>query len=204
MIETSSRVPFLFVGNHRCLDFINTAIVLNGLPLDLLGSFDDLVAWLVQSEAIPAEVAKNVERRWHGPAKARALDQARVFREMLRAMVERIAGGKSIPHTVIEAVNEALRYRAGYQQVRRHGDSFALERHAEVNDADQLHAMLAESAADLLCEQDLTLVKKCQNPACVLFFYDTTKNHARHWCSMNLCGNRSKVAAHYRRQKRYS
>jgi predicted RNA-binding Zn ribbon-like protein len=33
----------------------------------------------------------------------------------------------------------------------------------------------------------------------VLFFYDTTKNHARHWCSMTICGNRSKVAAHYRR-----
>jgi predicted RNA-binding Zn ribbon-like protein len=33
----------------------------------------------------------------------------------------------------------------------------------------------------------------------VLFFYDTTKNHARRWCSMAFCGNRHKVAAHYRR-----
>jgi predicted RNA-binding Zn ribbon-like protein len=35
----------------------------------------------------------------------------------------------------------------------------------------------------------------------VLLFYDTTKNHARHWCSMSLCGNRHKVAAHYRRRR---
>jgi predicted RNA-binding Zn ribbon-like protein len=35
----------------------------------------------------------------------------------------------------------------------------------------------------------------------VLFFYDTTKNHARRWCSMAFCGNRHKVAAHYRRQQ---
>ena len=49
---------------------------------------------------------------------------------------------------------------------------------------------------------DLSLVKACQNPQCVLFFYDTTKNHARRWCSMAACGNRAKVAAHYQRARR--
>ncbi len=60
----------------------------------------------------------------------------------------------------------------------------------------------AESAADLLCTGDLSLVKKCQHDACILYFYDTTKNHARQWCSMELCGNRMKAAMHYRRKKR--
>jgi predicted RNA-binding Zn ribbon-like protein len=68
--------------------------------------------------------------------------------------------------------------------------------------ANHVLGLLAEAASDLLCACDLSLVKQCQNPACVLFFYDTTKNHARHWCSMNLCGNRSKVAAHYRRHRK--
>ena len=68
-------------------------------------------------------------------------------------------------------------------------------------DAHQLLGLLAEAATDLLCTCDLSLIKKCQNPECVLFFYDTTKNHARHWCSMSLCGNRSKVAAHYHRHR---
>jgi lactoylglutathione lyase len=43
---------------------------------------------------------------------------------------------------------------------------------------------VAESAADLLTVRDLSLLRKCENPACVLFFYDTTKNDARRWCSM--------------------
>lgn len=30
--------------------------------------------------------------------------------------------------------------------------------------------------------------------ACILFFYDTTKNYSRRWCSMSACGNRMKVA----------
>ena len=35
---------FLFVGNHACLDFINTTPVVDGQLVDLLGSFPDLLA----------------------------------------------------------------------------------------------------------------------------------------------------------------
>ncbi len=70
---------------------------------------------------------------------------------------------------------------------------------AEFREPAQLLWPVAESACDLLCYADLTLVKKCENPICVLFFYDTTKNHSRRWCSMSVCGNRMKVAAHYQR-----
>ncbi len=64
-----------------------------------------------------------------------------------------------------------------------------------------LREMIERIASDLLCTCDLSLIKQCQNPVCVLFFNDTTKNHARHWCSMSVCGNRIKVAAQYRRHR---
>ncbi|HNJ42487.1 MAG TPA: CGNR zinc finger domain-containing protein [Acidobacteriota bacterium] len=35
----------------------------------------------------------------------------------------------------------------------------------------------------------------------MIYFYDTTKNHTWRWCSMSLCGNRAKAAAHYRRKR---
>jgi predicted RNA-binding Zn ribbon-like protein len=35
----------------------------------------------------------------------------------------------------------------------------------------------------------------------VLYFYDTTKNHRRQWCSVAMCGNRHKVAEFRRRQR---
>jgi len=34
----------------------------------------------------------------------------------------------------------------------------------------------------------------------VLYFYDTTKNHRRQWCSTAACGNRHKVADFRKRQ----
>ena len=202
MGEPRPQIPFLFVGNQPCLDFINTQLVVNERPLDLLATLSDLVAWLVQVRLLTDDEAKKIERQWGGQAKGtQTLEQARAFRVTLREMVERIASGRPVPQAAIEAINDLLRYRIGRPQLTRRKGKFEREFQAESQDANQLLGLLAEAASDLLCTCDLSLIKKCQNPACVLFFYDTTKNHARHWCSMSLCGNRSKVAAHYRRHR---
>lgn len=202
MGEPIPRIPFLFVANQLCLDFINTLFVLNGQPVDLLATFSDLVTWLVQVDLVTEEEAKKIERQWGGQAQGtQTLEQARAFRVTLREMVERIAAGRPVPQDAIEAINEMLRSRIGYPQLTRRSGKFERGYHAESQEANQLLGLLAEVASDLLCRCDFSLIKKCQNPACVLFFYDTTKNHARHWCSMTICGNRSKVAAHYRRHR---
>ena len=205
MGEPKLQIPFLFVGNQLCLDFINTQLVLNGRPADLLVTFSDLVTWLVQTHLLTEENAKKIERQWGRQATGtQILEQARAFRGTLRGMVERIAAARPVPQAAVEAINDMLRYRIGRPRVTRRGGKFQREFQAESQDANQLLGLLAEAASDLLCTCDLSLIKKCQNPACVLFFYDTTKNHARHWCSMSLCGNRSKVAAHYRRHRSQS
>jgi len=202
MGEPRPQIPFLSVGNQPCLDFINTQLVVNERPVDLLATFSDLVAWLVQVDLLNEDEAKKVERQWGGQAKGtQTLEQARAFRVTLREMVERIASGRPVPQAAIETINDLLRYRIGRPQLTRRKGKFERGFQAESQDANQLLGLLAEAASDLLCTCDLSLIKKCQNPACVLFFYDTTKNHARHWCSMSLCGNRSKVAAHYRRHR---
>src|SRR6266851_5443894 len=41
-----------------------------------------------------------------------------------------------------------------------------------------------------------------QPPACVLWFFDTTRNGTRRWCSMAACGNRAKARRHYDRIKK--
>jgi predicted RNA-binding Zn ribbon-like protein len=45
-------------------------------------------------------------------------------------------------------------------------------------------------------------IRRCQHPACVLWFYDTTRNSTRRWCSMTTCGNRAKAQRHYDRAKK--
>ena len=62
-----------------------------------------------------------------------------------------------------------------------------------------LFAPLAYSAAKLFAEADRNRVRK--GAQFVLYFYDTSKKGTRRWCSMQLCGNRLKVAAYARRQR---
>jgi predicted RNA-binding Zn ribbon-like protein len=194
-------IPFLFVGNHPCLDFINTALVVDGAPRDLLATFSDVVDWAVQAKALTQAEADGFERP-SGQQGTRMLEEVRTFRAVLRNMVERIAADKPLPQTAVQAINDALRTRIGYPQVTSRKGTFERRYQIQGTSAPQILGLLAEAAADLLTTCDLSLIKKCQNPACVLFFYDTTKNHARHWCSMSLCGNRHKVAAHYRRTRK--
>ena len=201
-LPVQRRVPFLFIANQSCLDFINTDLVMNGQPTDLLSSFQDLVAWLVQAGLLTEKDAKEIEGKGSRD-EMETLKQAKAFRKTMRDMAERLAAHKPVPQAALDLINQLLRHRVGYAQVTRRSCTFERRYEAGFEDATQVLGLLAEAASDLLCACDLSLVKKCQNPACVLFFYDTTKNHARHWCSMNLCGNRSKVAAHYRRHRKH-
>jgi predicted RNA-binding Zn ribbon-like protein len=43
-------------------------------------------------------------------------------------------------------------------------------------------------------------LKACRNPGCAWAFYDRSKNRSGRWCSMVVCGNRSKTRA-YRGRK---
>lgn len=38
-------------------------------------------------------------------------------------------------------------------------------------------------------------LKICPAGDCLWGFYDTSRNHSRRWCSMEVCGNRNKVRA---------
>jgi hypothetical protein len=64
---------------------------------------------------------------------------------------------------------------------------------------EELFAPLAHSAATLLADVDHNRVRK--GAQCVLHFQDTSKKGTRRWCSMQLCGNRRKVAAYAARQR---
>lgn len=62
-----------------------------------------------------------------------------------------------------------------------------------------LVARFAESAVDELTGDRLARVKEC--PSCGWLFVDTSRNHARRWCSMEMCGNRDKAYRHYHRRR---
>jgi len=193
---------FLFIGERLCLDFVNTRVVVRSQLVDLLQGFADWVDWSLAAKVVNPSQAKHALRCWKRSLKATgALEAAKAFRESLRGAVERIAKGESVPVDTISRTNALLRHPIRYSILAYVQHRLETQRRLVFDEPIHLLAPVAESAADLFSNGDWSLIKKCENPACVLYFYDTTKNHARRWCSMNLCGNRMKVAAFYRRRR---
>ena len=60
---------------------------------------------------------------------------------------------------------------------------------------------IGEILAKFVCEEDFANVKACEGQGCTLMFADHTRRRARRWCSMAVCGNRAKQAAHRDRLK---
>lgn len=192
---------FLFVGERLCLDFVNTELVEDGEPVDRLGGFPDLLRFALAARVLPAGDAAELSAGWTRAACERTFARALELRGALRSLAARLAAGRSAPEPALRAVNDALRARVGDLAVVRTKDGYDTVFLARWEGPEQLLVPIAESAAGLLSRGDPALVRKCENPDCVLYFYDTTRNHRRRWCSMAACGNRAKVAAHYRRTR---
>ena len=76
------------------------------------------------------------------------------------------------------------------------------EQTLEVDDPAWRPAVIAAANLLELLNQAPDRIRRCQHPACVLWFYDTTRNSTRRWCSMTTCGNRAKAHRHYDRAKK--
>jgi predicted RNA-binding Zn ribbon-like protein len=197
---------FYFVGERLCLDFVNTEVIAGGSRVDLLGSFEDLAVWCGAAQVISASRATEMTRRWGGGRDAeRTFKQAVQFRATVRGIVERLAAGRTaVPQAALDSINDVLHTRADTLEIVRAKAGYEMLLRPLIGEPAHLLVPIAKSAADLLTTGDLALVRKCQNPQCILHFYDTTKNHARRWCSMTACGNRAKAAAHYRRARQHA
>ena len=204
-MEMEQSKKFIFVGNDPALDLLNTTPVLAEGPADFLESFSDLVAWLAQAGLIPEQESAKLQREKISSSEAHAaLKQAKSLREALRAIVIAIENDASIPKSAMTAMNDVLRAAAGYSELSWNPRDNRFEANWQPSNqtaTSRVLAALSRAVVKLLTERDLRLIRKCENPACVLHYYDTSKNHSRRWCSMDVCGNRMKVASHYRRHR---
>lgn len=190
MIATEPLEPYV-LADDPVLDMLNTRANVDGEPFEFWQHDVDVERWLVRlgwvaQGEIPAFEAGSL------------LATAKALREVIRAVLEqRKAGEPGDP----SALNGFLRKAVSHPQLTwsASGD-WRLERQRKVQTPEQFLAPLAEAAAALLVDGDFNLIRTCEHPECVLWFYDRTKAHKRRWCSMALCGNRYK-AAQFRKRK---
>ena len=213
---TDPRPAPMFIADAPGLDFLNTFAAPSGSDIEWLGDGQDLLAWLEGAGLIAADDASAI-RAGTNPGELDAVAaQARALREWFRGFVLKHAGHplKSDALPELNPLNRLLERDQAYgaivtseslarMSVQAPHDHHALHWrwHRRWRTPDMLLLPVSVAMANIVCEADFTLVKKCEGPACTMLFLDTTKGHARRWCSMAVCGNRAKQATHRARVK---
>ncbi|WP_283135960.1 CGNR zinc finger domain-containing protein [Rhizohabitans arisaemae] len=177
-------------GEHLALDLVNTRPAVG----DLMATPHDLRAWLeLQADRFP-------EAR----ALAAGLDNAglaavHAVRNHTARALDRIRDGRRPPADDLEALNEAQRAAPAIAELGWNGEAVTAVRRRTGPPGARLSAWLAEAAAELLTDPAVAKVRQCEADDCVMLFLPA--HPRRRWCSAARCGNRVRVARHYRRHK---
>ena len=191
---------FLFVANRPILDFLNTKPVLADGPTELLSNVHALERWLIASGMGASPKAKATVRSWRESAEAADfLEQLLGFRERLREAILRMETGSSPADAFLAEVNALLIQHPLPASLRKKEGQVIRETRFEPLKPTDLWAPIVSATADILADTEWSRIRKCES--CVVHFFDTSKKGSRRWCSMNICGNKLKVAAYQRRKR---
>jgi predicted RNA-binding Zn ribbon-like protein len=201
------RPPAIFIADSLGLDFLNSIATPLDTPVDWLDSGDGLLKWLAQAELVPTDALDELKARAMPGELDKVAGQARALREWFRGFVRKHMGWPLPPKTLQELgpLNKLLQRDETFSQISRHrerdGDRFELRAMRRWQSPESLLLPIGEALAKFVCEEDFASVKACEGHSCTLVFADHTQRRARRWCSMAICGNRAKQAAHRNRLK---
>jgi predicted RNA-binding Zn ribbon-like protein len=199
------RPPAIFIADSLGLDFLNSLATPVDTPIDWLDNGDGLLKWLAQAELVPADALNELRARAAPGELDKVADQARALREWFRGIVRKHMGRPLTPEAIheLEPLNRLLERDAMFCRIsrRRDGDRLELRMTRRWRSPESLLAPVGQALAKLVCEEDFAAVKACEGHSCTLMFADHTRRRARRWCSMAVCGNRAKQAAHRSRLK---
>jgi len=199
-------LPAIFIGDAPGLDFLNSIATPVDVPVDWIGDGEGYLRWLAQAGLVPEDVLRDMRARARPGELDQIASQARALREWFRDFVRRHKG-RALTRAALaelEPLNQLLERDQLFNRiVFQAGEEkpFALRSMRRWNELESLLLPVGAALAELVSTQDFSLVKACEGPACTLLFADHTRGHARRWCSMALCGNRAKQAAHRHRLK---
>lgn len=203
----TQRPPAMFVADAHGLDFLNTVARPIDTIVDWIEDGEGFLSWLELAGLAPREVIQH-HRAHSMPGELDGVAaQARNLREWFRAFVVEHMGRPlnidDLPS--LELLNRLLERDEGFSQIvpSEHGEQegLVLQATRRWRSPEALLLPIGESLARFVCEEDFTHVKTCEGEHCTLMFADHTRGRQRRWCSMAVCGNRAKQAAHRERTR---
>jgi predicted RNA-binding Zn ribbon-like protein len=201
------KPPAFFIADSLGLDFLNSIATPVDAPVDWLDNGVGLVAWLAQANLVPAHALNDLARRATPGELDKVAAQARVLREWFRGFVRKHMGRPLTPAAIRELgpLNELLERDEIFSRLAvsrdSDGDRLELQTTRLWRSPQSLLLPIGESLARCVCDEDFVNIRACEGKVCTLIFADRTRRRGRRWCSMAMCGNRAKQAAHRNRLK---
>ena len=193
-----------WVGGHVALDFANTVgDIATKDPKPYLHGYDDLLAWCQQADLIGPQSRRYLSAGSE-QAKAKAFKESEALNASLRALFHAAARHEVLPQKSLDHLNELVQRTVAWRHVAACDDEGRkINCGWDFKDAPPYAVLgpIVWRAMELLETGPLDRVKECGADDCRWLFLDTSKNRSRQWCSMENCGNRSKVRRFRDRQK---
>lgn len=193
----------LFLGHHPAVDFLNSALVPQGQPIETIGDGRAYLGWLVGAGLLDPATASRLPRRWGKEATDGAAAEARRVREWAREWLSR---WRKAPHADYRAelaiLNELVARVPLVREVVREGKVLRMVERPRLDAPTSLIGLVGAAVAALLTQEEPGLLKSCAGAGCTLWFLDRTRAHRRVYCSTAVCANRAKVSAFRQRQRK--
>ena len=197
---------FDWVGGHVAVDFANTVGDLtSGVPKPYLHSYDDLLDWCQKADLIGPVGRRNLSAG-NARAKAAAFQESRALHDSLWTLFEAATRRSPLPQRALDHLKALVHKTAAWRRISACSDEDEGRRIScgwDFKGAPPVALLgpIVWRAVELLESGPLDRIKECGADDCRWLFLDTSKNRSRQWCSMDNCGNRSKVRRFRDRQK---
>ncbi len=183
------------LGGELALDFANTESGRgHSSHQDHLQQPTDVADWLEHAKAVgPPEAAwLRAEAAADGDVGQALLSRARALRGDIHAIATAIARKRPPEPTAMARLNAFHGACLSCGVLHPAGSAFHWAWDIKARPIEAALAPVTMSAIAILTGLDLARVKECGGEHCGWIFYDRSKNNTRHWCEMEICGNRAK------------
>jgi predicted RNA-binding Zn ribbon-like protein len=216
MNEKNTLPPPIFLGGALALDSLNSIATPVDEIVEWMGNGVDFLSWMRQAGLLGEEDIQAIRQSLSAAALDAAAESARALRDWFRGFVHENRGVPLKKRTLdqLGPLNRLLSSDAVFWQIEPTHKSlgrgksekpsaagFHLRPRRRWKKPDSLLSLLAEEIAKFICSADFRHIKACEGAGCTLVFLDQSHRHGRRWCSMAICGNRSKSAAFAARSK---
>lgn len=170
------------------VDFVNTESCPACRVGDALDTPEDATRWRRAHPELPSVGLSQAD-----------LAQLRTLRRELRLLLGTAAGGRNPSAAGMRRLAQILRRSSTHLELNSdQGRVTLFETFGPMGVRGRWEALLGRSAAELLAGPERNRLRQCAGPDCVHLLLAHSRGQL--WCSPTGCGNRARVARHYRRR----